>query len=206
MVVSAAAGTFFAGGLSRRWNLTAYTAIAGSALQAIGYGSMTTLSSSSTQNMNHTYGFEVLLGLGFGMSIASTTILTVYRFLSQPQHTAVMQGCITQVRSLGGSIGLSVSTIIFNAKIQDSEILASLLPPPMLEQLYKSPLVIKMMSPVQRAAVTSVYADAFREQMFVATYVAIAAFVVSLACWERNPPPPGGKLQRRASVASVNYG
>jgi hypothetical protein len=207
MVVSAALGTFIAGGLSRKINLTAYTTIVASAIQLIGYGLMTTLSTDPMfAQRSKVYGFEMLLGLGFGMSIASTTILTILRFLDQPQHTAVMQGCITQMRSLGGSIGLSVSTIIFNANLQNSALLRSLLSPEMLQGLYKSPLVISMMDDLQKWTVIHVYAEAFKEQMWVATYIAAAAFIVSFGCWERNPSPPGSVANRRASVASVNYG
>lgn len=206
MVVSSAGGTFFAGGLSKKWNVTAYTAIAGSALQIIGHGLMTTLSTRDGHgDMAKIYGLQILLGLGFGMSLASTTLLTVIRFLDQPQHTAVMQGCITQARSLGGSIGLSISTIIFNSKVHDSALLANLIPPPVLQQLYKSPLVIETMNPVQQEAIILVYAEAFKQQMWVATYIAIAAFAVSFGCWERKPPPPPGKKEeeRRGSDESV---
>ncbi|KAK5173007.1 uncharacterized protein LTR77_003129 [Saxophila tyrrhenica] len=207
MVVSAAVGTFLAGGLSRRCNLTAYTTIVASAIQLLGYGLMTTLGASDSKNiMAKTYVFEVLLGLGFGMSIASTTILTVLRFLAQPEHTAVMQGCISQMRSLGGSIGLSISTIIFNHYLRTSSDLGLLLDQSELEALHRSPLVLETMDPYQQDAVVDVYAQAFRAQMRVATCVAAAAFVLSFGCLERDPPPPGGQVARRKSIASVNYG
>lgn len=213
MVFSAALGTFVAGGLSKKRNLTAYTTILASAIQLLGYGLMTTLTPNeyegdAARNTRNTYGFEVLLGFGFGMSIASTTLLTIFRFLAEPQHTAVMQGCITQMRSLGGSIGLSISTIIFNHYVHNSSELSDMLSPSELHELYKSPLVIETFDAGQQDEVTWVYSKAFQQQMRVAMYVAAAALVVSFGFLERKPPPPPGERdrdRRRDSVEAVNY-
>ena len=83
MLVTSALGIFIAGGLSSKANRTAFTTIVASALQVVGYGLMTTISESSA-DLGKTYGFQVFLGLGFGISIASTTMMVLVRYYSRP--------------------------------------------------------------------------------------------------------------------------
>jgi hypothetical protein len=88
MMATAALGTFVAGGASSKRNITAYTTIAGSAFQLLGYGLMTTLGR-DIEVSSRIYGFGVLLGLGFGMSVTSTTIMVFLQYLTQPEHTGM---------------------------------------------------------------------------------------------------------------------
>jgi hypothetical protein len=85
MTASAAVGTFIAAAMSSRWNLTAYGTIIASALQVVGYGLTTTLDDEREISAS-IYGYQVILGVGFGMSIASTTILILLRFFNKPQY------------------------------------------------------------------------------------------------------------------------
>lgn len=96
------------------------------------------------------------------------------------------------MRSLGGSLGLAIAVIIFNSQIQSSERLATVLSPEQATALYKSPLAIESFSPQQQASVAEAYAEAFAQQMRVATYVIAAAFLLSLLGLERHPPHPMG--------------
>ena len=204
MAFASAAGTFTAGMLSRKHNLTAYTAIAASAIQLAGYGLMSTLSlEGSSSDIRNSYGFSIFVGFGFGLSIASTTLLVIFRFLAEPQHYAVMLGCLTQMRSLGGSIGLAISTIVFNRFVRGSQGLADMLSAEELRELYRSPLVMSTWDAEVQAEVGYVYSEAFRGQMRVAMYVAAVALVVSCGCVERKPPPVEARAERRGSVESV---
>ena len=182
----------------KKGNFTAVTTILGSAFQVVGYGLMTTLRSKGGIP-TPVYGYQILLGIGFGMSIASTMILSVLQCLTRMEYTAVMQGAQTQCRTLGGSIGLAIATIIFNNKIMSSARIGTTLTPAELEGLYKSPLIISTLAPEEQAIVAEVFAQAFTAQMRTAMYVAIAAFVVSLAIIERHPP----QLQAQTSKSAV---
>ncbi|KAH9810508.1 Major facilitator superfamily domain, general substrate transporter [Teratosphaeria destructans] len=198
---SAAVGTFIAAAMSSWINLTSYATVIASGLQVVGCGLFTSLT--DTRHVSESaYGFQVLLGLGFGMSIASTTIMVLLRFLSRAQHLAVMQGCLTQMRTLGGSLGLAVATIIFHQKIDASLVLPSILSPTQLKALHESPLVISTFNQTQQAQIGQVYADAFTSQMRAIMYVAAAAFVCSLATIELHPPLPAAKQNHTASVSS----
>lgn len=106
MLASAAVGSIL-GGLTASHSFPAL-AIA-SALMALGSGLLSTLS------LHHgvqakTYGFEVLLGLGLGLSISSSTLLAATK--CEVANHAVAQGIVAQARVLGGSIGIAASSAI----------------------------------------------------------------------------------------------
>ena len=101
---------------------------------------------------------------------------------------AVTQGALTQMRSLGGSIGLAVAVIVFNKRIRASETLNTTLSTDDMNALFKSPLVIDTFTRNQQALVAQVYAEAFTQEMKVATYIAAACFAISLLTIQRHPP------------------
>jgi len=84
MMASAALGTFVAGGLAQRRNLTGPTTVASVAIQVIGYGLMSSLGS-ARGTPKAVYGYQIFLGFGFGMQIASATIMAQFQFERRPQ-------------------------------------------------------------------------------------------------------------------------
>ena len=74
MMTSSAIGAFIAGGINSRKNLTSYTLLVASAFQILGYGLMITLGNTSP-TPTKIYGFEVFLGLGFGLTMPTVTII-----------------------------------------------------------------------------------------------------------------------------------
>ena len=103
---------------------------------------------------------------------------------------AVTQGALTQMRSLGGSIGLAIGVIVFNSQIRASKGLAVALNPEEMAAVLKSPLAIAQLTPQQQGLVSRAYATAFTEEMRVATYIAAACFVASLLTLQRHLPQP----------------
>ena len=109
---------------------------------------------------------------------------------------AVTQGALTQVRSLGGSVGLAVAVIVFNSQIRSSASLADTLSSNQMSALFKSPRAIATFTPKQQALISKVYATAFTQEMKVATYIAAASFVISLFTFQRHPPPATSKREQ----------
>lgn len=74
LVASTAVGSMVGGAASAKKNLTYYTMIIGTALVVLGTGLMSSLPTNGNQT-NSQYGYEVLLGLGMGMSISTATFM-----------------------------------------------------------------------------------------------------------------------------------
>lgn len=96
---------------------------------------------------------------------------------------------MTQMRTLGGSIGLAAGFIVFSNEIRSSKTIKASLSPVQISGLYKSPLVASAFPSREQELVAQVYARAFTEEMRVATYLAAVAFVASFLTLQRNPPP-----------------
>lgn len=218
MLLTSALGAFVGGAINSKRNVTAYTLTTASAFQVIGYGLMTTLGSGGHFSKGRLYGFQVFLGLGFGLSIASATQMTALQaepaYIGEFRRTplllwmgptdicypAITQGALAQFRSLGGSVGLAIGVIVFNSAIRSSSILAELLSPAQRSALFKSPLVILTFTLEQQYRVSEVFAEAFTRQMRIALYISAAGFLLSLLTWQRTPPQPLDLLLEQDSV------
>lgn len=83
------------------------------------------------------YGFQVVLGLGFGLSLGAGTMMASLQ--SKSRDLAVAQGAIAQARVLGGSIGIAVCSIIFNSKVTTN--LGNQMDPDDMAALHHSPTI-----------------------------------------------------------------
>lgn len=151
MLASAAVGSIL-GGLTAAHSFPAL-AVA-SALMALGSGLLSTLS------LHHgvqakTYGFEVLLGLGLGLSISSSTLVAATN-CERGDH-AVAQGIVAQARVLGGSIGIAASSAILGVMSTRKGVVD------------------------ERVA----YTDAFSKTMWVSAVVACVALIFSVGTYKK---------------------
>ena len=73
---ASAIGSYLGGAISSRRNNTPYTLIASMLLQLVGCGLLSTLGN-TIEIPPKQYAFEVILGLGLGMSLSTATILTI---------------------------------------------------------------------------------------------------------------------------------
>lgn len=91
------------------------------------------------------------------------------------------QGPQAQVRILGGNIGLTVATIILNARL--SAELSGVLTPEQLNGLKRSLRSLELLDAAPRAAVGMSFADAFRYQILVCLDTACGDFFGSALLW-----------------------
>lgn len=94
-------------------------------------------------------------------------------------------GAITQVRVLGGVIGIAIAQVVVSSTIRSD--LASILNPTQLDSLLQSTASITALSPAQAADVRRVYGHAFNLQTRMVMYFAIASLVVCLLGFRRHP-------------------
>ncbi|KAI1163554.1 major facilitator superfamily domain-containing protein [Nemania serpens] len=189
-----ALGAFLAGAMSRRSNNTSWTLLAAHCFQLLGSGLMLMLHN-ITVEFKAQYGFQVLLGLGIGLSLGSATIMGSVQ--SAQADLAVAQGIIAQARVLGGSIGIALCSIIFNAKVAHD--LSGEMDPDDLEALHHSPTIAPWLPPELQGKVKVAYADAFTNDIKLLMGIAAIGIISSCFTYQRQPPPmPGTPAAKEA--------
>ncbi|KAI2470152.1 MFS general substrate transporter [Annulohypoxylon bovei var. microspora] len=176
-------GAFFAGAFSRKHNNTSWTLMLAHAFQLLGIGLMSMLKDATTE-IKAQYGFQVLLGLGFGLSLGSGTIMASVQ--SHSQDLAVAQGAIAQARVFGGAVGIAICSIIFNGKVTTE--LGSKMDPDDMAALHHSPTIAPWLPDDIKLLVRSVYASAFTGDVNVMIAIAVIGVLASLCTYEQNPP------------------
>ena len=101
-------------------------------------------------------------------------------------YKAAAQGALSQARMLGGSLGLSIATIVLNNKLRNG--LTGILDPAQIKSLEQALDSISVLNPASQALVERIYTDAFNEQMRICTYVSAAALLAAILTYQKNPP------------------
>ncbi|KAI0908328.1 major facilitator superfamily domain-containing protein [Ustulina deusta] len=187
MLGATALGAFFAGAVSRRRNNTSWTLFAAHCFQLLGAGLMLMLRN-ITMQIKAQYGFQVLLGLGIGLSLGAATIMASVQ--SGQADLAVAQGIVAQARVLGGSIGIALCSIIFNARVAHD--LSGEMDPDDLEALHHSPTIGPWLPAELQLKVKMAYAEAFTDDIKLVMGVAAIGIITSCFTYQRQPPPMPG--------------
>lgn len=180
-----AIGSFLGGAISSKRNNTSFTLVLASCLQLLGVGLMILVSSTDSSPESN-YGFQAIFGLGTGLSFSAATIMTNI-LASEESIRAAAQGAVAQARVLGGCIGLSVCTVIFNSHV--NEYLDEHLTAKQLESLHRSPLSALQLPLSLQDLIKNVYGGAFTMEIKVMVIVCAVMVFVSLFTLERHPAP-----------------
>ncbi|KAF7918915.1 hypothetical protein EAE99_008640 [Botrytis elliptica] len=178
MLGSTAIASFLGGMLNGTKNRVFLTLLAGSGLSVIGTSSLSTLANTEYVEAK-TYGFLVFVGLGFGLTVSTVSMLSNYE--SSIRDHAVAQGITSQARILGGSIGIAASTAILSLAQQTQ--LTGIVSP---EQLASLEYSAKTMTYAQLHAVRQAYSDSFSEDMIVCAIVASVCVIVTIGTRKKN--------------------
>jgi MFS family permease len=201
MLGATAVGTILAGVISKTKNYLFETMLVGACLLTVGAGLLTTVRDGGGDDAK-ALGFIVFVGLGFGLNVAAATMITAFEVpivnygkISPPtklsynchpgyseliidSNPAPAQGIIAQLRILGGSLGISTSTIFQNAQVRNH--LAGLLTASELATLGHSSGSDAPLSAEKRRAVHRAFSDAFHNDMVAAVVVSGVAILVVL--------------------------
>ncbi|KAL7931072.1 major facilitator superfamily domain-containing protein [Trichoderma chlorosporum] len=180
-----AVGSFLGGAISSKQNNTSYTLIGSSCLQLLGLGLMTTQSGANSAEPSQ-YAYQAIFGLGVGLCFSATTIVTSVS-TAESSEKATAQGAVAQARVLGGSIGLSICTVIFNNHV--NRYLEGHLTEAQLDNLHRSPLSGLQLPVDQRDLVKTVYAGAYSEEVKILACICSVMVVAALFTLERHPTP-----------------
>ncbi|KAK0629943.1 major facilitator superfamily transporter [Bombardia bombarda] len=172
--VGSAAGGFINGKKNRFFE----TLLASCALMLLGCALEIT-STSTAELEPRVLGFLVFIGLGFGLSASSSTILAGVE--SPIREHASAQGIIAQVRILGGSLGIAASTAILAVEMRSD--IASVVS---LEQLSNPASAVWTLSPEQSDAIRTVYTNSFHRAMIACCGVLVFGMICTLGIYRRN--------------------
>jgi MFS family permease len=193
LLVSTATGSMLGGAVSSKKDLSFYTLTVGSCLITIGTGLLSTISDGSKVDPK-IYGFEVLVGLGFGLSVSTSSILAAIQCEIKDHATA--QGIVAQARVLGGSFGIAASTAIIGV-IEDQQ-LGGIVSPAQLAALNLSTLDF-----AQAQAVRHAYAQAFNHILRVCTIVSGISIVFACLSFQKNPPTLTERTEQQIAVETA---
>ncbi|KAL8843746.1 MAG: hypothetical protein Q9176_001954 [Flavoplaca citrina] len=182
LLLLSAFGAGLAGFICSKKNISWYLLVLSNVLQVIGLGLLSTIPSSDTV-LARQYGYQVILGLGFGLGLSSLVIVS--RVEVDEADLAVTMGAITQVRVLGGVVGIAIAQVVVSSTIRSD--LPSILNPDQVEAFLESAGSIASLEPSQAAEVRRVYGRAFNLQTRMVMYFAIASLVVCLIGFRRHP-------------------
>lgn len=129
LLLASPVATIVAGQLATKFKMPPfYILLFGASMQLLGIG---LASSVRFKSGNAMYGYEVIMGFGFGMGLVSLLIYTpmvvkrsdmgkslidyktAFIYTLIPHTIAVAMGAITQIRVLGGTIGLAIRYEIY---------------------------------------------------------------------------------------------
>jgi hypothetical protein len=208
LLASTAVGSMLGGAISSKKDLSFYTLTIGSCLMTLGTGLLSTISSGSKVDVK-IYGFEVFVGLGFGLSVSTASILAAIQceikdhgmsafgsvtFLLPFSHPlATAQGIVAQARVLGGSFGIAASTAILG--VFESRELFGIVPSSQLAALNFSSL-----DEFQAAAVRTSYAHAFNHTLRISTILSAISILAALLAYQKNPPTLAERTEQQLKV------
>ncbi|GAP83616.1 putative major facilitator superfamily transporter [Rosellinia necatrix] len=178
MLGSSAIGSGISGRVNGKENRSCETLVIATGFMVLGCGLLTTVSGSVGLEPK-ALGFLVFVGLGFGLSVSTTTLLAVSQ--SSIRDHASAQGIVAQVRVFGGSLGIAASSAILGLSLQ-AEVGGRVRP----QQIALAEGGGGGLAPGDLAAIRRAYADAFREDMRVCTIIAGIALLWALGTYTRK--------------------
>ncbi|OBR04791.1 Drug resistance transporter EmrB/QacA subfamily [Colletotrichum higginsianum IMI 349063] len=183
LLLVSATGAALGGIFSKKYNVSCHVLSASLGLQVLGLGLMTTLPTASRELPPAQYAFQVLLGLGFGLSL-SCLVIVAQMEVRNDDDVGITISAITQIRVLGGVIGVAAAQAILNAEINNS--LGGVLPPEKLKALQQSATAISSFTSEEAAITIQSYGRGFQLQYKIMIGLSAAALLASLGCLQKK--------------------
>ncbi|KAI0097180.1 major facilitator superfamily transporter [Nemania sp. FL0031] len=178
-VASALSGLF----ISKMGVPPLYLLIIGGSLQTIGVGLFSSLDSSNLAIPPAQYGYQVIMGLGFGCNLS--TILIMVPMIVGEKDIPVSMASVTQIRVLGGTIGLATCSAILVNYIKDNA--SKFLTPDQIAAILLSSSNISSLGQEMQSRTRMLFAEAYSQQMRTMLYFSIASLFSLLLLVEKRP-------------------
>jgi hypothetical protein len=123
------------------------------------------------------FAYEAIMGLGFGLGLGLSALLVMTPLVVSDHGMAVTVGALTQIRVMGGTLGLATYSTIFNNYIDSS--LGPIVSMEGPQRISHSASNIGSLSPSHQNAVRVVLADGYTLQMYIIAGFSGLGFLVS---------------------------
>ncbi|KAK4125841.1 MFS general substrate transporter [Parathielavia appendiculata] len=160
-----------------------YVLLVGCSVQTLGVGLFSSLDPSSLDVPSFQYVYQVIMGCGFGLSLS--TVLMMVPLVVKHGDMAVTMGAATQIRVLGGTIGLAISSALLSNHVTSQT--AGFLTSAEQAALLKTSQSIRQLSSELQVSVREIYAAGYNQQMRVMLYFCVAS-LTSLVLLVEWPP------------------
>ncbi|KAI9163752.1 Multidrug resistance protein 3 [Paramyrothecium foliicola] len=177
MLGTTAFGTVVCGGMNATKNRLFESLFFGACLMTLSCGLLSTVS--GPEDDSKALGFLTFAGIGFGFATTAATMLP--NFEAPIRDHAPAQGILAQLRILGGSLGISMSTV--QLAIEVEKYMKGIVSPEDRARLGKADVQLSM---EQQRAITLAYSESFRKGMMVATIVSGTAAILALGAYRRH--------------------
>ncbi|KAH8652684.1 drug resistance transporter EmrB/QacA subfamily [Tricladium varicosporioides] len=161
-----------------------YLILIGEAFQIIGVGLTCGLpKTAGTSIPKEQYGYEVLMGAGFGIGLS--TLLQLGKLVVDEKHLPVTMGALTQVRVLGGTISLAICSTILNNHLKPS--ITALITPAEAKAIAENLSAINRLTAAQQVSIRTAFAEGYNLQNIFLTAMTGLGVLTSLLLIEKRP-------------------
>ncbi|KAF7899502.1 hypothetical protein EAF00_003838 [Botryotinia globosa] len=181
--MSVAVGSAITGGLTAKGRIPPiHVLTAATVLQILGTGLLYSIPVTAHMPASF-YGYEVLAGMGVGLGL--TTLLSITPFIVEKRLLAVALGGVTQMRILGGAIGVAIATSLLSSNVISA--LADILPTEIVNHLLQNISSVALLSPGDQIAVRTAFAQGYKNQLVMILCFCAAELLAIGLMWERKP-------------------
>jgi hypothetical protein len=161
-----------------------YLIVGSSALQMLGVGLMNSLPTHTMDLPKAQYGFEVLMGLGFGLMVPTLSKFSKV-VVETNRSTAGLTGALIQTRVIAGAISVAICSTILNNYLEDR--LPNVISTDEAKMVLRSYKSIAKLDAQDQEEVRLMFAEGYSKQYLFLTGLTIMGFIASLFMWERQP-------------------
>ncbi|KAK0648531.1 major facilitator superfamily domain-containing protein [Cercophora newfieldiana] len=184
LLLASPAATAISGVLTSTFNVPpSYLIIIGAAIGAIAVGLIITIPLEGDTISAKQYGFEAMMGVGFGLSLS--TVLTLGQLLVRKEDAGIVMGALTQIRVLGGTIALAICSAIFTNYVRDR--LTGVITLFEFREIAETLGAINKLGPERVAKVKLAFAEGYRRELQILTGFSCAALAAALFLVSRKP-------------------
>ncbi|KAL4810926.1 major facilitator superfamily domain-containing protein [Aspergillus unguis] len=179
LTIAVAAG--MTGGLTARGRVPVFFVFAGAAaLQILGVGLLYTVPADIPLG-GRVYGYQILAGTGVGLTLTAAILLAPS--LVDGKGLSVAMGTITQMRVLGGAVGVSIATNLINSAVQNQ--LKGQVPSDILQGIMHDVSSTEGLEESTQKLIRHAFADGYESQLLMVLGFCAAQVLALVLMWER---------------------